>query len=194
MIEGCGKLSGCCRHHVSEKLGVNRMKVLIALMCCVFVGGSLVFGQEDRLIVKKDPSDSKRLICEIKYATFKVPEGWQPNRSDGKTQCILTKSAEKSPSSQMIMVDVGKPSDPSAKELAKSFAKMWGGEALDKTIKVDGEEGYKVAIPPTEKKTQPTNAIIVIKDARVFMLIGGAKSDEKLDKVLEQLVADWRWK
>jgi hypothetical protein len=26
------------------------------------------------------------------------------------------------------------------------------------------------------------------------MLIAGAKSDEKLDKVLDQLAADWHWK
>ena len=94
----------------------------------------------------------------------------------------------------MIMIDVGKPSNPSAKELANSFAKMWGGDVREKSLKVDGEEGFKIAIPPTEKKVQPTNAIVVIKDSRVFMLIGGAKSDEKLDKVLEQLAADWHWK
>ena len=171
------------------------MKPLLSTICFLLVCGSFAFCQDDRLVVKKDPSDPKRLICELKYATFKVPEGWQPNRSDGKTQCILTKSADKPTStSPMIMIDVGKPSDPSAKELAKSFAKMWGGEVLEKSLKVDGEEAFKIAIPPTEKKVQPTNAIIVIKDSRAFMLIGGAKSDEKLDKVLEQLAADWRWK
>lgn len=171
------------------------MKPLLSMFCLLFGCGSFAFSQDDRLVVKKDPSDPKRMICELKYATFKVPEGWQPNRSDGKTQCILTKSSDKpGGSSPMIMIDVGKPSDPSAKVLAKSFAKMWSGEVLEKSLNVDGEEGFKIAIPPTEKKVQPTNAIFVIKDSRIFMLIGGAKSDEKLDKVLEQLATDWRWK
>jgi hypothetical protein len=171
------------------------MKPFNSAFCFLFLCGAFAFSQDDRLVVKKDPTDPKRLICELKHATFKVPEGWQPNRSDGKTQCILTKSTDKPASpSQMIMIDVGKPSDPNPKDLAKSFAKMWGGEVLEKTLKVDGEEAFKISIPPTEKKVQPTNAIVVIKDARVFMLIGGAKSDEKLDKVLEQLAADWRWK
>ena len=171
------------------------MKPLLSMFCLLFACGSFAFSQDDRLVVKKDPSDPKRMICELKYATFKVPEGWQPNRSEGKTQCILTKSSDKpGSSSPMIMIDVGKPSAPSAKELASSFAKMWGGKALDKTLKMDGEDGYIITIPPTEKKLQPTNAIVVIKDSRVFMLIAGAKSDEKLDKVLDQLAADWHWK
>lgn len=171
------------------------MKPFLFMFCSLFVCGSFAFSQDDRLVVKKDPSDPKRLICELKHATFKVPEGWQPNRSEGKTQCILTKSSDKpGSSSAMIMIDVGKPSNPSAKELAKSFAKMWGGDVLEKSLQVDGEEGFKITIPPTEKKVQPTNAIVVIKDSRVFMLIGGAKPDETLDKVLDQLAADWRWK
>lgn len=71
------------------------MKPLVSMFCLLFACGSFAFSQDDRLVVKKDPSDPKRMICELKYATFKVPEGWQPNRSEGKTQCILTKSSDK---------------------------------------------------------------------------------------------------
>lgn len=171
------------------------MKPLIAVLIGVFAFGAVSFAQDDRLLVKKDPTDSKRLICELKYATFKVPEGWNPNQSGGKTQCILTKGSETHPNlTQMISIDIGKPSDPSVKELSKSLAKMWGGKISETPVTVDGQEGYKVTILPSEKKVQPTNAIVVIKESRVFMLIGAAKSDAKLEPVLEQLLLDWKWK
>jgi hypothetical protein len=173
-------------------------------LCCVFLLSlaicpfSVACAQEDRLVVREDPSDTSRFICDIKFATFTTPIGWRPNRSGGKTYAVLTLSSENYPElSQKIMIDIGKSIEPTAKGLAKAFAKEWKGEVSSESVDLDGEQGYRVTIPADPKTLSPTDCIVVVKDMRGFLLMGGAtdtKAASKLPKVMDELVASWKWK
>lgn len=69
--------------------------LLATLMVAVLSANA--FGQVDRLVVQQDPSDTSRFICDVKYATFKTPKGWQPNRSGKNTYAILSRANESYP-------------------------------------------------------------------------------------------------
>ena len=153
------------------------------------------YGQEDRLVVRKDPADASRFICDVKYAAFTTPKGWEPNRSGGNTYAILSPSNEVYPKlTRMISIDIGKPAKPTSKEIAVAFAKTWNGRVADAAVKIDGEEGYRVTIRPDGKTLRPADCIVAIRDGRAFMLIGGAKEDGDIGKVLDELIAAWKWK
>jgi hypothetical protein len=94
---------------------------LSAFLLCSTYG----FAQEQRLVVRKDPENPSRFVCNIKYATFTTPKGWRPNRSGGNAYVILTRSDETYPGvSAMISIDIGKPVEKTAKETAEAFAKL----------------------------------------------------------------------
>jgi hypothetical protein len=167
-----------------------------ALIMILLVSSSVqVSGQDDRLKVTYDPLDKSTLICDIKYAKFKVPKNWRPNRGTGKTYAILTIQGEAYPNvSQMIMFDVGKPSEADAKSTAEAFAKLWKGKLHKETVRIDKEEGFRVNIPPTQKETQPVDCVIVFHRERAFMIMAGGKTDEGLSKTLDEVIASWVWK
>lgn len=167
---------------------------MIALVAIVFLP-CCVYGQADRLTVKSDPDDASRYICDIRFATFKTPKDWQPNSSDKQTYAILTRTDETYPNiTQMISIDVGKPIAPTAALMAEAFAKKWSGSVVKVSLKVDGEDGFRVKVTPDKKEVRPTDCVVVIKDKRVFMLIGGSKEDDGLEKAINDLVASWKWK
>jgi hypothetical protein len=165
------------------------MLMTIAVLPCI------AYGQEDRLLVRSDPDEPSRFICDVKFATFKTPEGWRPNRSGKNAYAILTHVDEVYPDvSEMISIDIGKPVLPTAELMAEAFAKKWKGKVLKDPIKVDGEKGFRVTITPYKKEVRPIDCVVVVKDKRVFMLIGGAKEKNGLEKAIDDLVASWKWK
>lgn len=171
------------------------MRHYFVVLLTISLLSSYAYGQEERLVVHKDPTDPSRFICDVKYATFTTPKGWQPNRSGGNTYAILLRSNETYPKvTQMISIDIFKPVEPTAKELAVAFAKRWNGRLGESSVKIDGEKGYRVTIPSDNKTMHPVDCIVAIKDARAFMLIGGAKENGDLGKALDDLVASWKWK
>ncbi len=151
--------------------------------------------QDDRLSVTTDPLDKSTLVCDIKYARFKVPKNWNPNRGTGKTYAVLTIQGETYPNvSRMLMVDVGKPTESNAKLTAEAFARMWKGTLQKETVRIDKEEGFRVNIPPTHKELQPVDCVIVFHRERVFILMGGGKTADGLSKTLDEVIASWTWK
>jgi hypothetical protein len=154
-----------------------------------------VYGQEDRHVIKRDPDDATRYICDVKFATFKTPQNWRPNRSDKQTYAILTRADESSPDvTEMISIDIGKPVVRTAKLMAEALAKKWNGSVVQKPLKVDGEEAFRVKMAPDSKNVRPIDCVVVLKDGQVFMLIGGGKSDKGLAEAIDEVVASWKWK
>jgi len=168
--------------------------ILIALIATA-VFPCYTYGQEDRLVVKKDLDDPSRYICDVKFASFKTPSDWRPNSSDKNTYVILTHVDETYPNvTEMISVDIGKPVAPTAKLTAIAFAKTWKGRVLDDKISVDGEEAYRVRVAPTNKDIRPVDCVVVVKGRRVFMLIGGAKEIGGIERSIDEIVTSWKWK
>ena len=143
----------------------------------------------------KNPSDSSTYVCDVKFATFKTPKGWQPNGSDKNSYAILSRTNESYPNlSQMITVDIGKPAEPTAKASADAFAKEWRGKVEEETISLDGETALRVNIPPESNRLQPIDCILTIRNGRLFMLIAGAKEAGEVSSALDELVKSWKWK
>jgi hypothetical protein len=165
------------------------MLITIAVLTCG------VDRQKDRLVVRSDPDDPSRFICDVKFATFATPKGWRPNRSEKATYAILTRADEAYPDiTEMISIDIGKPVLPTAELTAEAFAKKWKGKVLKEPVKIDGEKGIRVTVTANKKDVRPIDCVVVIKDKRAFMLIGGAKEKNGLEKAIDELVASWKWK
>jgi hypothetical protein len=176
-------------------VGIKTVRTTLIAFVLIALQSFSVYGQEDRLIVRRDPNDASRYICDIRFATFKTPKNWRPNRSDKHTYAILTRANETYPNiSQMISIDVGKPIEPTAALMAEAFAKQWNGNVVKDSLKVDGERGFRVKITPAKKEVRPTDCVVVIKGRRAFMLIGGAKENNGLEKAIDEIVASWKWK
>ena len=168
---------------------------ILVLFCFCCIVSTKAFAQEERLVVRKHPKDPGLFVCETKFATFNTPKDWQPNQSGGATYAILTKSNETYPKvSQMISIDIGKPSEPTAQKLAEAFAKRFKGSVGEEAIEIDGEKGWRVTIPADKKSIRPVDCIVAFKDGRSFVFIGAAKEAGDLPKAIDELVAGWKWK
>ncbi len=166
---------------------------LIALAILVQLGCTRT--EDDRLVVTKDPSDASGTLCDVKFATFTIPKGWTANRSDKNTYAILSRSNENHPNlSQMISIDIGKPVDPTARASADGFAAKWGGRVEDASLSVDGEMAFRVTCPPDNKTVRPIDCVVMMRDGRLFMLIGGARETGNLNAAIDEIVASWKWK
>jgi hypothetical protein len=163
----------------------------------IFLAATLLCActQDDRLTVIHDSGDKSTLICDVRYAKFKVPKTWQPNSSTGKTYAILTKQSESYPNvSQLIKIDIGKPADTNAKLAAERFAKMWKGKVLSETVTIDKEKGFRIRIPPSQKDLQPIDCVVVFHAERAFLLMAGGNVSDGLSQALDEVIASWTWK
>lgn len=154
------------------------------------------YGQDERLLVKRDPDDASRFICDVKFATFKTPKDWQASKSGKQTYAILTRADETYPNvTSMVSIDIGKPVAQSAKAVAEALAKKWGSTEAPIPQKVDGEDGFRVKVTPTGKEVRPIDCVVAIKGELAFMLIGGAKEKGSgIEKAMDELVVSWKWK
>lgn len=167
-------------------LAANAMMILLFCTAC---------GNDARLTVEQVPDDAGRYTCDIKFATFKTPVGWQAHRSDKNTYAILT-VANEAPAqrTRMISIDIGKPVEPTARKLAEAFAKDWNGHVEDEVLELDGELAYRVVAEPDKSKIEPIDCVVAIRDGRAFLLIAGAKQKEYVSQAIDELVASWKWK
>lgn len=165
-------------------------------ICIVLFTTAFARSQDgDGIDVKRAPNDPTRYVCDIGFATFMTPKGWNPNRSDKPTYAILTHEGEAYPRiTKMISIDAGKPVVPTSKGMADALAKKWNGKVLDKTIELGGESAYRVNCEPNPNRIQPIDCIVVVKDGRVLMLMGGARKAGETAVALTELAASWEWK
>ncbi len=170
-------------------------KYYLLIVLAILVQRGCSRRQDDRLVVTRDPSDASRSVCDVQFATFRTPKDWTPNRSDGTTYAILTRSNETYPNlSQMISIDIGMPVDPTARASADGFAADWRGRVEDASLTLDGEMAFRVTIPPDNKTVRPIDAVVTMKDGRLFMVIGGARETGDVNAAIDEIVASWKWK
>jgi hypothetical protein len=168
-----------------------------AVLLCLFALPHLGFAQTQKelFIISTHPEDASRLHCQLRQASFTIPEGWKPHNSGGKSTIILSYGDETSKNATMLIdFGIGISKEPTSKELAESWAKEWkGGEVQKETTKLDGEEAYRVTIP-ADGELKPVEALLLVKDKRAFMIMCGAKVDSKEIKMaLEEIRKTWKW-
>lgn len=148
--------------------------------------------QSDALVVRKHPDNDKRFLCELRQANFMLPDGWKPHLTSSKSTCVLTWGDDKEVTIQ-IQYGIAKASN--SKEFADAWAKTWeGGEVLRDSMKLDGEAAYRIVIPP-DGAHKPVEAILVMKQKRGFMIMGGAKAEsDRISEALAEIAKTWKWK
>src|SRR5205823_85467 len=91
----------------------------------------------------------------------------------------------------MIKVDVGKPSAPSAKALAKALAGE-GGTIYPDPVPIDGSDGIKVETTSTDM-SRPKFAIVVFREGKVYLIMAAQKSGTDVSDAQNQIVKSWKW-
>jgi hypothetical protein len=146
-----------------------------------------------QLVVGK-PKDARPVVAE--GASFAEPKGWirlDPDRKSTKGWFLAPNSPPNDPK-RMIMVDVGKPTKPDAKTTAESLARDWGGRAAAEPAALDGVEGYRVRVEERKKPgMRPVEAIVVHRDGKAYMLMGGAIPGQSIAAELEEVRKGWKW-
>jgi hypothetical protein len=127
---------------------------------------------------------------------FELPDGWIRVEPDQPTtRAMLLLGAERwNLSEAMIKVDVGKPVVNDCTGVAKKFADDLGGAAKQEAIVVDGEKGIRVTFTKAAPTlAQPTDVVVMMREGRLFLIMGAAKSHGVIAEPLETIIRSWQW-
>jgi hypothetical protein len=128
-------------------------------------------------------------------ASFSEPKGWTrlaPDKPKTKGWFISPDSDRAAPK-LMIMVDVGKPVDPSIASTAEKMARNWGGTVLKEKTTLDGVEAIRVRSERPRSSIQPVEAVIAVRGDKLYMLMGGAISGRSVVEPVEEVRKSWKW-
>ncbi|MDZ7619970.1 MAG: hypothetical protein U1E05_23465, partial [Patescibacteria group bacterium] len=64
----------------------------------------------------------------------------------------------------------------------------------DASLSVDGEMAFRVTCPPDNETVRPIDCVVMMKEGRMFMLIGGARETGELNAAIDEIAASWKWK
>jgi hypothetical protein len=127
-------------------------------------------------------------------ASIPTPAGWEPNRSDGNTVLILTRSgANRQAPEEMISFDVGRALVADAEGTARSLAAKFGGTIKKLAFKIDGSDAYRVSIPPSYDRLMPRECLVVHSADKACIVFGASKKQADLWPTLEGISKAWKW-
>lgn len=133
-------------------------------------------------------------INNIGIASIATPDGWAPNRSDGKTVLVLMRSgANRQAPSELISFDVGSAIAPDAAGTANGLAAKFGGTASELPFKIDGADAYRVSIPPNYEKLMPRECLVVHAGDQACIVFGASKEQADPWPTLEGIAKAWKW-
>jgi hypothetical protein len=125
---------------------------------------------------------------------FVIPAKWsraKPDRTKTAAMLLLNGTVWNK-SDGMIMVDVGKPAAPSAKELAQALAGKDGKVHAD-PVQVDGSEGIKVETT-SQDLSRPKYAVVVFRDEKVYLIMAAQMPGTNVSQALDQVIKSWKWR
>jgi len=124
---------------------------------------------------------------------FAVPAKWsrvKPDREKTAAMLLLNGTAWNN-ADAMIKVDVGKPTAPSATELAKALAGK-DGQVYPNPVPLDGSDGIKVETTSTDI-SRPKFAIVVFRGEKAYLIMAVGKSGTNLSDALDKITKSWKW-
>jgi hypothetical protein len=123
------------------------------------------------------------------------PKGWDElSREDSMKVVAWRRSDAGARDSAMIVVEAGRPKEPTALATANAFAKSWGGTVLPEPTTLDGVEAVRVqAKNDRGRSLRPTEAVICQHRGFVYMLMGGAVPGRSVADDVDAVRRSWKW-
>jgi hypothetical protein len=138
-------------------------------------------------------ASSTPVVTSFGAFRFEMPSGWmrvQPDK-EATAAMILLNGAVWNAADGMLMVDVGKPSFPTARQMAQSFADK-DGRVLPDSVLVDGIEAIRVETPSADM-SRPRFVVVVFRDEKVYLIMAAAVKGADVSGAFDQVVRTWRW-
>lgn len=129
-------------------------------------------------------------------ASFSEPKGWTrstPDKVKTKGMFISPDSDRKVALKAMIIVDIGKPAEPSLQATAEGMARDWGGKILDEKTSLDGVEALRIRVDTPGPGLRPIEGVLTMKDGKLYMLMGGAIPGRSILEQVEEVRKGWKW-
>lgn len=124
---------------------------------------------------------------------FKSPDGWvpaTPDKSRTKAMIVLQAANLRTPRG-MLIVDVGKPVLPNAREMAQSFADKDGRVSPD-PVSLDGESGILVETTSADL-SRPRLVLVVFREGQVYLIMAAGTNATEVSSAFDAVLASWEW-
>ena len=123
---------------------------------------------------------------------FEMPAGWTRVKPDAENTAamILLNGATWDKSDGMMKVDVGKPTVPTARQMAQALAGK-DGRVLRGAIMLDGAEGIRVQTTAATL-SRPRYAVVVYRDGKAYLIMAGTNGAD-IAGAFARVLKTWRW-
>ena len=183
------------------RAGSGMLIPLIIVLGCGFAFGLLQIADAALKHVGKR-SDTNIVDSQGEGKTFKgggisfsLPEGWRslPPRQDKTLALLVSPNSTPREPKAMIMVESGRPSIPDMQGTAKALAKQWGATVANKKTVLDGAPSLRVHGKAPGPGVRPVEAIVTIRDGRLYLIMGGVAPGETCADAVEHVRKTWKW-
>ena len=93
----------------------------------------------------------------------------------------------------MIMIEIGPPADRDLNAVANRMARDWGGSVRDDPLLLDGAPARRVTVLSRSKSLAPVEGIACIRNGKLYLIMGGVKSEMEISAEVEYVRAHWKW-
>ena len=127
-------------------------------------------------------------------AAMDGPAGWKSLiRDDGKRVARWALLDATGKPSHLLMVDAGKPADPTIDSAAPALAKRFNGRVSDKPSDVGGERAVRVLADHAGRGMQPVEMLVTSHGGVQYFIFGGLARPGSCHEAVEQVRKSWKW-
>jgi len=165
--------------------------VLMSAMALLGAGGALVSPAPRTVLA---PPSDEPVATAFGAFEFEVPAGWTRVQPDvDKTKAMLMLNPNLSTGADGVLkVDVGRPTLPTAEQIAQSTAGQ-DGRVLPNSVLLDGAEGLRVETTATDLSS-PRLVVVVLRGRRVYLIMAGARGETDVAGAFDHVLKTWRWR
>jgi hypothetical protein len=159
----------------------------------VLAVGVMALGASGQILKPRAKGAPKPIVAA--GAMFSEPTGWtrvQPTKSS-TIGWFVNPGATSADATRMILIDFGRPMDRDALATAQGLAKQWGGTVVNEPTTLDGAPGYRVHAENRGPGLKPVEGIVVHREGRTYLLMGGAVPGQSVAEELEHVRRGWKW-
>ena len=124
---------------------------------------------------------------------FNIPAGWSnAGTAAGKAKAVIILNARtRPPADGVLRVEAGRPTLPTARQVAETFAAD-GGRVIPDPVSIDGVEGVRVETTSTDL-SRPRHVVVVFKGDQAFLIMAAAANEVDVSAAFDDVLRTWRW-